>query len=219
MLNLLPLLLTRCSRHQPLRSAAALALQAPPCSSSSGSWHVNILTDWSHAPSSRSFSTSKLSSEPKTDGEIPVSTSTNSDASLPPLQSSDATSPLHSLPQAAASIIPPTVQAPRLSNPLAAATPPSPAAQPELPELGIKAPTTVRSLSPSLDQETYQRHVSSLNEGLEPAASQPAYFPSKQDDGYGVQVGTLTERHHPIPHRSIHNSKTSPILKRIAVTY
>lgn len=186
---MLPLLLTRCSRHQPLRSAAALALQASP-SSSSSSWHFTILNQWSHDSSTRSFSISNLSSEPKADGENPVSTSTNLDASLPPLQSSDATSPLHSLPQAAASIIPPTVQAPRLRNPLAAASSPSPAAQPELPELGIQAPTTVRSLSPSLDQETYQRHVSSLNEGPEPAASEPAYFPSKQDDGYGVQVGT-----------------------------
>lgn len=189
MLSLLPLLLTRCSRQQPLRSAAALALQAPPCSSSSGSWHCTILNGWTQASSSRSFSSSNLSSEPKADGETPVSSSTNSNASLPPLQPSDATSPLHSLPQAASSIIPPTVQAPRLRNPLAAASSPSPAAQPELPELGINAPSTVRSLSPSLDQETYQRHVSSMNEGPEPAASEPAYFPSKQDDGYGVQVG------------------------------
>lgn len=181
MLSLIPLLLTRCLRNQPARSAAALALQAPACSSSS--WQCATLRDRHHAPQGHCFSSS-TTPEPKSDEQTTTSQGTNSHPESQHVQPHTTTKPL-------------------LRNPLAPihSSPPTSAdqnqqQQPDLPELGMHRLETIKNLSPSLDEVTYQRHATSLNDGSAPTAAEPAYFPSKQDDGYGVQVGGLSNSRH-----------------------
>lgn len=200
MLSLIPLLLTRCLRHQPARSAAALAIQAPPCSNSN--WQCATLQNWNHALQGQNFSSS-ASPEPKEAEQSQTSHGTTSNAGSLHVQPTFTTLPnssQHTLSQATASSDPtPVSQAPSkpvLRNPLAPihTSPPTMAdlnqqpPQRELPELGMHVNEAVRNLSPSLDEVTYQRHATSLNDGSAPAETGPAYFPSKQDDGYGVQV-------------------------------